>query len=211
MNIGNNIKQLRQRKNMTQEEVAEKLGVSCQAVSKWENNANTPDIILLPVIAEIFGLPIDALFSDNIEIYSGIQSFLKDDGVFRVVQMRGTKIVNVSSTFSPDEPPIEIAFPHDCNDRTQYFKVEVYGHIIVDGSINGDVVCQQSIQSGTINGDVKCDGNIKVNELSCQKIICNNITECYKLQAGTIECCGSIHSATLTCDHCSTNKANPES
>ena len=48
MNIGNNIKQLRQQKNLTQDQVAEKLGVSYQAVSKWENNANTPDIALLP-------------------------------------------------------------------------------------------------------------------------------------------------------------------
>ncbi|MBQ0010364.1 MAG: helix-turn-helix domain-containing protein [Ruminococcus sp.] len=211
MSIGNNIKQLRQQKNITQEEVAKKLGVSSQAVSKWENNANTPDIMLLPVIADLFNVPIDALFSDSIEIYSDIQSFLKNDDVFRVVQMRGSKIVKVSSTFSPDEPPIEIAFPHDCNDRTQYFKVEVYGHIISDGSINGDVVCHQSIQSGTINGDVKCEGNIKVNEINCQKVICNNITECYHLQAGTIECRGDIHSATLTCDHISDKKANSES
>lgn len=211
MNIGNNIKQLRQRKNMTQEDVAKKLGVSSQAVSKWENNANTPDIMLLPAIAELFSIPIDALFADNIDIYSNIQSFLKDDDVFRVIQMRGTRIVNVSSTLSPDEPPIEIAFPHDCNDRTQYFKVEVYGHMIVDGSVNGDVVCHQSIQCGAINGDVKCEGNVKVNELNCQKVICNHITECYKLRAGTIECRGNIHSVTLTCDQYSVSKENPES
>ena len=185
MNIGNNIKQLRQRKNMTQEEVAEKLGVSSQAVSKWENNANTPDIMLLPAISDLFNIPIDALFSDNLEIYSDIQSYLRDDDVFRVIQMRGAKIVKVSSTLSPDEPPIEIAFPHDCNDRTQYFKVEVYGHIIADSSINGDVVCHQSIQSGIINGDVKCEGNVKVNEINCQRVVCNNIMECYNLQAGT--------------------------
>ncbi|MBE6664668.1 MAG: helix-turn-helix transcriptional regulator [Ruminococcaceae bacterium] len=36
MNIGNNIKQLRQQKNLTQEQLAEKLGISYQAVSKWE-------------------------------------------------------------------------------------------------------------------------------------------------------------------------------
>lgn len=63
MNIGNNIKQLRQQKNLTQKQVAEKLGVSSQAVSKWENNVNTPDIALLPEIAELFGVSIDALFS----------------------------------------------------------------------------------------------------------------------------------------------------
>ena len=52
MNIGSNIKQLRQRMNLTQEQVANKLGVSYQAVSKWEVGANTPDIALLPDIAK---------------------------------------------------------------------------------------------------------------------------------------------------------------
>ncbi len=199
MNIGNNIKQLRQQKNLTQEQVAEKLGVSYQAVSKWENNANTPDIALLPKIANLFDVSIDALFSDSITDYSDLHPFMKDDDIIRVVQMRGTKVLKVSPTFSLDEPPIEIAFPHDCNDRTQYFKVEVYGHVIADSSINGDVVCHQSIHSSSINGDVKSNGNIDVKELNAQKVICNNITDCYKIEAKTIECAGNIASANLTC------------
>ena len=201
MNIGNNIKQLRLRKNLTQDQVAEKLGVSYQAVSKWENNANTPDIALLPEIADLFGVSIDALFSDDPIDHSDIHSFMKDDDVIRVVQLRGTKIIKVSSVLSPDTPPIEIAFPHDCNDRTQYFKVEVYGHLISDSSINGDVVCHQTVTSGTINGDVKSEGNIDVKELNAQKVICGNIADCYKLQAKTIECAGNIASAHVTCDH----------
>ena len=200
MNIGNNIKQLRQQKNLTQDQVAEKLGVSYQAVSKWENYANTPDIALLPAIAELFGVSIDALFSDSIADYSDIHSFMKDDDVIRVVQMRGTKVLKVSSAFSPDEPPIEIAFPHDCNDRTQYFKVEVYGHIIADSSINGDVVSHQSIQSSTINGNVKSDSDIKVNLLNAQKVTCNNITDCYKIEAKIIDCAGNVSSVNLSCD-----------
>ena len=151
MNLGNNIKQLRQQKNLTQEQIAEKLGVTYQAVSKWETNANTPDISLLPAIASLLGVSIDALFADNLMAFSDIHSFMRDDDVIRVVQMRGTKIVKVSSAVSPDDPPIEIAFPHNCNDRTQYFKVEVYGHIFSDSSINGDVVCHQTIQCGDIN------------------------------------------------------------
>ena len=200
MNIGNNIKQLRQLNHLTQDQVAEKLGISYQAVSKWENHANTPDIALLPQIANLFGVSIDALFSDDPIACPELQAFMKDDDVIRVVQMRGKKILKVSSAFSPDAPPIEIAFPHDCNDRTQYFKVEIYGHVISDSSINGDVVCHQTIKSSTINGDVKSKGNINVNELNAQKVICNSITDCYKLQAKTIECAGNVSSAHLTCD-----------
>ncbi|MCC3351593.1 helix-turn-helix domain-containing protein [Ruminococcus albus] len=60
--IGNKIKELRQRGNLTQEELGEALGVSFQAVSKWENNIALPDIALVPTIAIYFGVSIDELF-----------------------------------------------------------------------------------------------------------------------------------------------------
>lgn len=62
MNIGKHIKTLRLAKGVTQEELAEYLGVSFQAVSKWETEASTPDIALLPNIAVFFGITIDELF-----------------------------------------------------------------------------------------------------------------------------------------------------
>lgn len=62
MNIGNQIRKLRIEKKVTQENLAEYLGVSAQAVSKWETNASTPDIALLPHIAVFFGVSIDELF-----------------------------------------------------------------------------------------------------------------------------------------------------
>ncbi|MBR7161898.1 MAG: helix-turn-helix transcriptional regulator, partial [Clostridia bacterium] len=84
MNIGGNIKRLRQRHNLTQDQVAEKLCVSYQAVSKWENNINAPDIALLPEIANLFGVSIDTLFSDHPEEDSDLRSVMKEDGVIRV-------------------------------------------------------------------------------------------------------------------------------
>lgn len=198
MNIGKNIKQLRLQKDLTQEQLAEKLGVSYQAVSKWENDANTPDISLLPDIASFFGVPIDILFADEIPDISKLFSFVKDDDNIRIIQMRGTKIINVSPTFSPDNPPIEIEFPRDCNEKTQYFKVEVYGHVTTCGAINGDVICHQSILCHEINGDVKTDGNIKVNEInSSGNIVCNNIVDCYRINANKIECSGNITSSNV--------------
>ena len=68
MNVGKNIKQLRLHKKMTQSQLAERLGVSSQAVSKWEKDINAPDIALLPEIAKIFGVSIDDLFLDNLKI-----------------------------------------------------------------------------------------------------------------------------------------------
>ena len=63
--IGEKIAELRRKKGMTQEALAETIGVSAQSVSKWENNANMPDILLLPVIADIFEVSIDELYGRN--------------------------------------------------------------------------------------------------------------------------------------------------
>lgn len=54
MELGKRIRQLRFRAGLTQEQLAEKLGVGAQAVSKWENAVAMPDISLLPLLAEIF-------------------------------------------------------------------------------------------------------------------------------------------------------------
>lgn len=59
--LGEKIGSLRREKGLTQEELAEKLGVSPQAVSKWENNVSCPDIMLLPELARLFDVTVDNL------------------------------------------------------------------------------------------------------------------------------------------------------
>ena len=61
--LGREIKRKREEKGWTQEQLAEKLSVSAQAVSKWESGKSCPDISLLPAIAKLFGVTVDALFS----------------------------------------------------------------------------------------------------------------------------------------------------
>ncbi len=67
MEISNKIKQLRHKSGLTQEQLAARLGVSAQSVSKWENAVAMPDITLLPLIAEAFGVSIDELFDLTVE------------------------------------------------------------------------------------------------------------------------------------------------
>ena len=61
-NIGKNICEMRKAAGLTQEALADKLGISYQAVSKWENSLSCPDLALLPAIAEIFNTDINSLF-----------------------------------------------------------------------------------------------------------------------------------------------------
>ncbi|MBR5948809.1 MAG: helix-turn-helix transcriptional regulator [Clostridia bacterium] len=63
MELSNKIKQLRTQRGIKQEKLAEAMGVSAQAVSKWETGAALPDISLLPELAVYFGVTIDELFS----------------------------------------------------------------------------------------------------------------------------------------------------
>ena len=62
MELGKKIKMLRYKAGLTQEQLAEKAGVSPQSVSKWENAVAMPDIAALPLLAEIFGVTIDDIF-----------------------------------------------------------------------------------------------------------------------------------------------------
>ena len=59
--VGERIARFRSEKGMTQVELAEKLGVSDKAVSKWELGGCYPDVTMLPLLADIFGVSIDFL------------------------------------------------------------------------------------------------------------------------------------------------------
>ena len=64
--LGKKIAQLRRQRNMTQDTLAEKMGVSPQAVSKWENDQTCPDISLLPALARLFEVSVDELLSNEV-------------------------------------------------------------------------------------------------------------------------------------------------
>ena len=82
MELGNQIKSLRLSKGLTQEALAEQLGVTAQAVSKWERNAALPDIGLLPQLSVLFGVTIDQLFAISDEDrLDRIQNMLWDERV----------------------------------------------------------------------------------------------------------------------------------
>ena len=59
--FSNNLKQFRKQKQLSQEQLAEQLGITTQAVSKWECSLSYPDIDLLPQLADLFGVSIDTL------------------------------------------------------------------------------------------------------------------------------------------------------
>ncbi len=83
MTLGKTIKQLRKETFLSQEQLAAKLNITAQAVSKWENEESYPDILFLPKIAAIFGVKIDELFDYNQEsAYQQIENMLDHERYF---------------------------------------------------------------------------------------------------------------------------------
>ena len=92
-----NILKYRKKSGLSQEELANKLGVTFQAVSKWENAKAAPDITFLPIMADIFGCYIDELFSREVmtEIHYDLCAELPwhDDDTIRGVVFLGKKML----------------------------------------------------------------------------------------------------------------------
>ena len=65
--VGKFIKEIRTKNNLTQKEFADKLGVTFQAVSKWENGKNIPDIMILKEISKIFNVNIDEIIDGEVK------------------------------------------------------------------------------------------------------------------------------------------------
>ena len=80
--IAANIARLRRERGMTQEALAEVIGVSAQTISKWETSTTYPDIALLPVLADTFSVTIDALYGRD----EAKRTIPKDAAIDRVIE-----------------------------------------------------------------------------------------------------------------------------
>lgn len=159
MTLGNRIAELRKEKGMTQEALANKLGVSNQAVSKWEANQSCPDIQLLPVIADLFEISLDSLFGreeKTVVTENNTQNLpWEDDGKLRAVIYVGHSLIGKEEceiaekiTFEYEGPALDIisSFSVTCD--------EVQGNV----SAGGNVTCD------TVQGNVSAGGNVQITK-----------------------------------------------
>lgn len=173
--LGQRIAELRRGAGMTQEQLAARLGVSFQAVSKWENALSCPDVTLLPLLAEVFGVSIDSLFGRtaaalepvilrNVDEHPPCAAFDRpalpwpDDGNFYFALFHGHAPV-FDGPLSGDDPRerVEFCWEGPVHDLHSACGVRC-GDVAGDVHAGGDVDCENVLGHLNAGGDVDCGG-----------------------------------------------------
>lgn len=209
-----NIQKYRKKCGLTQEELANKLGVTFQAVSKWENAKTAPDILFLPTMADLFGCYIDELFSREIKTeihYDHCSEFpWYDDNIVRGVVCLGRKILQVTDNLT-EKFTFEIigdtkSVQSECNITVSGSvaggcnagdEIVVGGHvygackagdeITVGGNLTGSCIAGDGIViGGNHSGEIKCNDTVTVSGNVEAKIIKGSVV-CNSLECEKVE------------------------
>ncbi len=84
MNFGERLKQIRANQGLSQEQLAEKIGVSRQAITKWETNRGLPDVENMIILAEIFKVTLDELILERINVQESQQELFESETVYDI-------------------------------------------------------------------------------------------------------------------------------
>lgn len=155
--IGKKLYELRKQSGFTQDYVAEKLGVSAQAVSKWENDIACPDIMTLPNIANLYGISIDELFK-NEEVKSNVkfektEKINENELIFRVYvdtangddikvnlpYLLVKEIINVGKNISGVVAGVDLSIV-DFESVFKMVEMGVLGELVTVKTQNGDII-----------------------------------------------------------------------
>ena len=200
--IGNLIKELRKKNNLTQEKFAEKYGVTYQAVSKWENGKNIPDISLLKQICDDYDININDLLegknSENnqskkvIIIVSSIIGFLTILGVILLIVFHDDSFTfrTLTSNCSNFEISGSIAY-NKSNSYLYISNIDYCGG--TDDNLYTKIECSLYEESGTIKkkiGSYDYDDNVLIKLNDFLKNVNFNIDnfgkECKNIESSNI-------------------------
>lgn len=214
ISIGENIKILRKNMSIGQEILANAVGVSVQAVSKWETGQSLPDVGIIPDIADFFKVSIDSLFfGENAADMKSDQLSLPDDNKLYIVQVRNGKILDRNKWDGNSHVKLAVKnFEGTLN-------AEIWGNADIKGDVGGNVnagngvACQNvggsvnagnGVACGNVGGEINAGGNVNCGDVSGSvsagnKIRCGEISDCERLSCETLYAKGSIKCGSIKC------------
>ena len=201
--IGTTIAALRREKGLTQDALAAQLGVSAQAVSKWENGLSCPDILMLPEIAEYFGVSVDALFgrasvsaevsaapaaAEPTVVYHDLP-WSDEETVLHAVLFVGHKLVGhtpfsrgarerVNVDFRYDGPALDIMseFSVICGANTTVAGDVNAGDSVTCGNVDGNVHAGDSVECRDVEGGVTAGDGVRCGNIRGRVVAGDSVT-----------------------------------
>ncbi len=158
--FSSNIKRLRFESGMSQEELANRLGISTQAVSKWECALSYPDIELLPVIADVFGVTIDSLLGHEVRAYE--EPIFPKDSVLRLAWVQDGRVLSAEEYDSLEPMPL---ICHGAASKRP-MEIVIYGNIAVDGELSGNLQVGGSVVCDCVNGNIQAGLNVNCDNVN---------------------------------------------
>lgn len=192
MTLGKQIAYYRKELGLTQEALANRLGVTNQAVSKWESDQSCPDVQLLPVLADVFHISLDALFGR--ETVQPVIDDLpwEDDEALRAVFYIGRRLQKHGRLdfYQQEKQSVEFHYSGPAINVYSDFSV-VCENCVISGSVQaGDsVTCGDVYGSVHAGDDVTC-GNVGGNVESSDGVRCERVGG--NVSAGDGVTCGEV-------------------
>ena len=149
--LGNVISAQRKKLGLTQEQLAQKLDVTNQAVSKWETDQSCPDVAMLPRLADLFEISMDELFGREIPKRAAVVDVpWEDDKAFRIVLYKGKQLLRSSKNAK------EYTFIYEGPARDVHCDI-----CLVCGNIEGEVHSGGYVECGAVGGNVDAGGYVE--------------------------------------------------
>ena len=201
--MGNIIMRLRKENDLTQEQLANGLGITYQAVSKWETGVSSPDISMLPLLADIFDVSIDELFGrpaptgqpalpaaaeEEARPQTGVElPWPDDENMLHVVLFAGHRLLGADEKGERlySRKQIEFQYEGPALNIWSDFTVNC-GPVQGDVNAGGDVNCDDVTGNVQAGGDVNCD-DVSGNVSADGDVDCGNV-EGSVTAKGSVDC-----------------------
>ncbi len=203
MTIANKIAALRKQQQITQSELADRLFISHQAISQWENGVTFPDVTIIPELAKALNVSIGEIFSEEKPVtYSeekATSSNLFNDDDYHIVLIYKNKVVDVAKH---EFNKVEILLTGDLKSIKSDFSVSIDGNVLGDVAAGGSVTCDSIEGNATAGGSLSCD-SVDGDVAAGGSVTCDSVDG--DVAAGGSVTCDSVDGdvsagGSITCD-----------